>query len=72
MAQEIRTTGTDPEHNRQIILDAYETFRRANSVMANLACDKEGENWLAKMVGKRERIKIGYIIMRISIMSPKS
>ncbi len=43
MAQERRTTGTDPEHNRQIILDTYEIFRMANSVAANLACDKEGE-----------------------------
>lgn len=53
MAQERRTTGTDPEHNRQIILDAYETFRRANSVMANLACDKEGEK-LARENGWKE------------------
>lgn len=43
MAQESRTTGTDQDHNRQIILDTYEIFRMANSVMANLACDKEGE-----------------------------
>lgn len=43
MAQERRTTGLDPVHNEQIILDTYEQFRMSNSTMANYGCHKEGE-----------------------------
>lgn len=43
LVQERKTTGTDPDDNGQILLDTYERFRMANSVMANLGCNKEGE-----------------------------
>ncbi len=48
LAHERKTTGTDRDDNRQIILDTYERFRMADSVMANLGCDKEGEKTAVK------------------------
>lgn len=43
LAQERKTTGIDVNDNAQIIMDVYEQFRMANSVMANMGCEKEGE-----------------------------
>ncbi|MCR5789618.1 MAG: hypothetical protein K6G83_06990 [Lachnospiraceae bacterium] len=43
LCQERMTYGMDQDANRQIILDTYEEFRMADSVMAKLSCDEEGE-----------------------------
>ena len=43
LCQERKTSGTDVDDNRQIILDTYEQFRMSNSVMAKLSCDEEGK-----------------------------
>lgn len=43
LAQERKTTGLNENDNTQIILDTYEMFRMANSVMARLGCDEEGK-----------------------------
>lgn len=60
MAQEKRTTGLDPEHNRQIILDTYEQFRMSSSVMANSACQYEGRE-TAEKTGWREEDNIDWV-----------
>lgn len=60
MAQESRTTGLDPVHNEQIILDTYEQFRMSNSVMANYGCQKEGER-IAVKNGWREGEPVDWV-----------
>lgn len=53
LAQERRTTGLDPKHNEQIILDTYDHFRQCNSVIADWACDEEGKD-IARKYGWKE------------------
>lgn len=60
LAQERKTTGTDIENNKQIILDTYERFRMANSVMAKLACDEEGKK-LAREYGWTQEEDIDWV-----------
>lgn len=60
LAQERKTTGMDINHNRQIILDTYERFRMANSVMANYACVEEGKT-LACEYGWTQRDDIDWV-----------
>lgn len=60
MAQENRTTGLDPVHNAQIILDTYEQLRMSNSTMANYGCQKEGER-IAVKNGWREGEPIDWV-----------
>ncbi len=60
LAQERKTTGLDADNNRQIILDTYEMFRMANSVMANLGCGEEGKK-LARENGWKDGQDIDWV-----------
>ncbi len=60
LAQERKTTGLDAEDNKQIILDTYERFRMANSVMANLGCNEEGKK-LARQHGWQDGQDIDWV-----------